>query len=162
MAALDELRLKKALATLKQTEQDVKNKQKWMTLLMSFKGEAIDARALLEISNKITRESMALEIVIKGLAAEAKSLSRSMPSLPPKQFTLSKFTPSSGGELKELSAVTSRMPQQMAELRTALEKFRAFATRKINDPLRTSDGLPMDPKGVFLALLDLIIKVKKL
>lgn len=162
MSGLDGLRLKKALATLRGVEQEIKNKQKWMTLLMSFKGNPVDARNLLEISNKITRESMNLEHVIAGLAAEAKSLSRSMPSMPPKQLTLNKYTPSSGGELKELAALAGRMPKQMAELRAALDKFRAFATHKMNDPTRTSDGQPMDPGGLLLAFLELFIKSRNL
>ena len=162
MGNLDGLRLKKALASLRHIEQEIKAKQKWMALLMSFKGNPIDARNLLEISNKLTHESIELEHVVAGLAVEAKSLARSIPSMPPKQLTLNKYTPSSGGELKELAAVTGRMPKQLAELRAALDKFRKFATGKMNDPDRTSDGQPMDPLGFLLALLDLFVKSKKL
>ena len=162
MAGLDGLRLKKAIATLRAIEQEIKVKQKWMITLMSFKGNPIDARDLLEISNKITHESINLEHTIAGLAAEAKSLSRSLPSLPPKQITLNKYTPSSGGELKELAALAGRMPKQMAELRATLDKFRAFALHKINDPLRTSDGKPLDPAHLFLAFLELFLKWKNL
>jgi hypothetical protein len=159
---LDALRLKRALGTLRDIEQEIHNKQKWMTTLMSFKGSPIDARDLLEISNKITKESMNLEHTVAGLAAEARSLSRSIPSMPPKQLTLNKFTPSSGGELKELTAVAGRIPKELAELRASLDKFRAFATNKMNDPTRTSDGQPMDPLGMLLALLDLFIKSRNL
>lgn len=160
MSTLDGLRLKKALATVRGIEHEIDAKKRWMTTLMSFKGNPIDARDLLEISNKITKESMALEHTIAGLAVEARSLGRSMPSLPPKQLTLNKYTPSSGGELKELAALTGRMPKKMAELRAALDKFRNFATHKMNDPNRTSDGQPMDPMGMFLAFLDLFVKWK--
>ena len=162
MPGLDGLRLKKAIATLRSIEQEIKVKQKWMITLMSFKGNPIDARDLLEISNKITRESINLEHHIAGLAAEARSLSRSLPSLPPKQITLNKYTPSSGGELKELAALAGRMPKEMADLRTTLDKFRAFATQKMNSPTRTSDGQPLDPAGLFLAFLDLFLKWKNL
>jgi hypothetical protein len=162
MAALDGLRLKNALSALRHIEQEIKDKQKWMTLLISFKGNPIDARNLLEISNKITQESITLEHVVAGLAVEARSLARSMPSMPPKQLTLNKYTPSSGGELKELAALAGRMPKQMAELRTSLAKFRTFATDKMNDPTRTSDGQPMDPAGLLLAFLDLFLKARKL
>jgi hypothetical protein len=105
---------------------------------------------------------MNLEHTVAGLAAEARSLSRSIPSMPPKQLTLNKFTPSSGGELKELTAVAGRIPKELAELRASLDKFRAFATNKMNDPTRTSDGQPMDPLGMLLALLDLFIKSRNL
>lgn len=162
MAGLDGLRLKKALATLRGIEQEIKEKRKWMALLMSFKGNPIDARDLLEISTKITRESIALERMVTGLAGEAKSLTRSISSMPPKQLSMNKYSPSPGGELKQLAAVTARMPKQLAELRGALDKFRAFATRKMNDPLRTSDGQPMDPGSMLLALLDLFVKVRNL
>ena len=54
-SGLDGLRLKRALATLHAIEQEITNKQKWMITLMSFKGSPIDARDLLEISNKITQ-----------------------------------------------------------------------------------------------------------
>lgn len=161
-SSLDGLRLKKAVATLLGIEQHIKERQKWMATLMSFKDSiAIDARDLLDISNKVTRESMALEITIKGLAAEAKSLARSMPTMPPKQLTMGKYTYSSAGELKQLNALAERMPKQMAELRHSLDKFRAFATRKINDPTRTSDG-QADPLGILLALADLLVKARKL
>jgi hypothetical protein len=53
LGTLDGFRLKKAVATLRDIEQEIKEKQKWMTLLMSFKGNPIDARDLLEISTKI-------------------------------------------------------------------------------------------------------------
>ena len=162
MSGLDGFRLKKALATLHAIEHEIDVKQKWMATLMSFKGSPIDARDLLEISNKITQESMHLETKIAGLAVEARSLSRSMPSMPPKQLTLNKYTPSSGGELKELAAVAGRMPKRMAELRTALDKFRAFALHKINDPTRTSDGQPLDPAHLLLAFLEMFLKWKNL
>jgi len=162
VSTLDGFRLKKALATLRGIEHEIEAKKKWMATLMSFKGNPIDARELLEISNKITKESMDLEHTIAGLAAEARSLARSMPSMPPKQLTLNKYTPSSGGELKELSAVAGRMPKEMAELRAALDKFRAFAMHKMNDPDRTSDGQPMDPLGMLLAFLKLLLASKNL
>jgi hypothetical protein len=162
LGTLDGFRLKRAVATLRDIEQEIKEKQKWMSLLMSFKGNPIDARDLLEISTKITRESINLEHTVAGLAAEAKSLARSISSMPPKQLTLNKYTPSSGGELKELAALAGRMPKQLGELRAALDRFRAFATQKMNDPTRTSDGQPMDPAGLFLAFLDLFLKSRKL
>jgi hypothetical protein len=162
MSGLDGLRLKKALATLRGIEHEIEAKKKWMATLMSFKGNPIDARDLLDICTRITKESIALEHTIAGLAVEARSLGRSLPSMPPKQLTLSKYTPSSGGELKELAAITGRMPKKMAELRASIDKFRAFATNKMNDPNRTSDGQPMDPAGMFLAFLDLLLKWKNL
>jgi hypothetical protein len=161
-ASLDGLRLKKACAALRSIEQEIKEKQKWMTTLMSFKGNPTDARHLLEICVKIMQESMTLERVVDGLRAEAKSLSRSIPSMPPKQLTLSKYSPSSLGELKELSALTGRMPKQLADLRAAVVKFRAFATDKMNDPERTSDGQVMDPGGLFLAFLELFLKARNI
>lgn len=157
-SALDGLRLKKALAGLRKLEFEIKMKQRWMTTLSSFKGNPIDARDLLGICNQLTKESIAVEEAAAELAGEAKSLARSLPSLPPKQLTLSKFTPSSGGELKELAALAGRMPAQLASLRTSLTKFRAFALEKINDPNRTSDGQPLDPAGFLMALLDLFVK----
>ncbi len=160
--SLDGLRLRKAPATLREIEQEIKEKQKWMTLLMSFKGNPGDARNLLEISNKIARETIILEQMLAGLAPQARSLARSIPSMPPKQLSINKYTSSSGGELKELETVAARMPKQMAELRRSLDKFRNFANGKINDPLRTSDGQPMDPSGLLLAFLDLLLKARKL
>jgi hypothetical protein len=159
---LDAMRLKKALASLRTIEQQIKQKQAWMKTLMSFRGNPIDARFLLEISNKLTKESMTLEITVKGLDAEARSLSRSISNKPPKQITLTKFAPSAGGELKELAAIAGRMPKQLAELRSALDQFRNFAMHKINDPERTSDGQPMDPLGLLLALLQLLVKARDL
>ena len=50
----------------------------------------------------------------------------------------------------------------MAELRTALDKFRAFAMHKINEPTRTSDGQPLDPAHLFLAFLEMFLKWKNL
>lgn len=160
MRVLDEIRLKKALATLRSIEQEIKTKQRWIATLQSFKNNPIDARSLLEISTKIAAESMVFERAVAGLAAEARSLSRSLPSLPPKQLTLNKYTPSSGGELKELAAIAGRMPKELADLRRSLEKFRAFATHKMNDPHRTSDGAPMDPLSFLLALLKLLVSAK--
>jgi hypothetical protein len=162
VSGLDGLRLKKAAASLRDIEQEIKEKQKWMKLLTSFKGNPVDARDLLEICTKITRESITLEQRVAELAAEARSLGRSISSLPPKQLTLNKYTSSSGGELKDLQAITARIPKQLAELRSDIGKFRNFATGKMNDPLRTSDGQPMDPGGMLLALLDLFVKSKNL
>lgn len=161
-SVLDGFRLKKALATLHSIEAAIEAKKKWMTTLMSFKGNPVDARNLLEICNQITKESIALEHAVAGLAVEARSIARSMPSMPPKQLTLNKYTPSSGGELKELAAVAGRMPKKLGELRTAVGKFREFAQHKMNDPDRTSDGQPMDPLGMLLAFLKLLVASKNL
>lgn len=157
-AGLDGLRLKKAIAGLHTIETQIKVKQQWMATLSSFKGNPIDARDLLDISNKLTHEAIALEHAVAALAGEAKSLARSLPSTPPKQLTLNKYSPSSTGELRELSAIAGRMPAQLSSLRASLEKFRHFATEKMNDPTRTSDGQPLDPAGFLLALLDLFVK----
>jgi hypothetical protein len=161
-SGLDALRLKKALATLHGIEQSIQDKQRWMATLSSFKGNPIDAGNLLEISNKLMQESMVLERKVLALASEAKSLSRSLPSQPPKQLTMTKYSASTTGELKELQAVAARMPKKMAELRRSLLKFRDFAMNKMNDPTRTSDGQPMDPGGLLLALLDLFVKARNL
>ena len=70
-------------------------------------------------------------------------------------------------ELAELYAIIVRVTAEAddhaaGELRASLDKFRAFATNKMNDPTRTSDGQPMDPLGMLLALLDLFIKSRNL
>jgi hypothetical protein len=162
VSVLDGLRLKKALATLYSIEREIEAKKKWMATLMSFKGNPIDAAHLLDICTQITKESINLEHAVAGLAAEARSLARSMPSMPPKQLTLNKYTPSSGGELKEIAAVAGRMPKKLAELRASVEKFRAFAMHKMSDPDRTADGQPMDPLGMLLAFLKLLLSSKNL
>jgi hypothetical protein len=160
VAGFDGIRLKQAVATLRAIEQEAKVKQKWMATLMSFKGNPIDAGDLLDIAGKIMKESMGFEQDIAGLAAEARSLSRSLPSLPPKQLTLNKYTPSSAGELKDLQALVGRMPKQMAELRAAVIKFRAFALHKMNDPERTPEDGPMDPASLLLAFLQLLMRAR--
>jgi hypothetical protein len=159
---LDGLRLKKSLATLRGVEQAIKSNSKWMATLMAFKGSPVDARHLLEICDKITRESMEFERVVAAMVGEAKTLSRTIPTMPPKQLTLSKYTPSSAGELKDLQAVAARVQRELVELRAGLAKFRSFASQKINDPSRTSDGEPIKDLFSFLmAILDIIVKAKK-
>lgn len=161
-AALDGIRLKKALATLREIEQEVKDKQRWMATLSSFKGNPIDAKELLNISTQIMSESMTLERAVSGLAGEARSLSRSIPSMPPKQLTMNKYSASSVGELRELTAMTGRVSKQLVDFRSAVTKFRGFALEKMNDPDRTSDGQPLDPLGMLLELLKLFIKWRNL
>jgi len=161
-ASLDGIRLKKALATLRDIEQEIKVKQRWMATLSSFKGAPIDAQDLLKISTEIMSESMNLERAINGLAGEAKSLSRSLPSMPPKQLSMNKYSPSSTGELRELTAATGRVSKELVDFRNSVTKFRAFAMERMNDPDRTSDGQPLDPGGVLLALLKLFVKWREL
>jgi hypothetical protein len=159
---LDGLRLKKALATLRGVEQAIKSNSKWMATLMAFKGSPVDARHLLEICDKITRESIDFERVVAAMVGEAKTLSRSIPAMPPKQLTLSKYTPSSVGELKDLQAVAARVQKQLVDLRADLGKFRGFANQKMNDPNRTSDGEPIkDLFNFLMAILDILVKAKK-
>jgi len=161
-ATLDGIRLKRALATLRDIEEEIKVKQKWMTTLSSFKGNPIDAQDLLKISTQIMSESMTLERAVSGLAGEAKSLSRSLPSMPPKQLSMNKYSGSSTGELRELTAVTARVSKGLGDLRNSVGKFRAFALEKMSDPDRTSDGQALDPGGMLLELLKLFLKWRNL
>jgi hypothetical protein len=44
----------------------------------------------------------------------------------------------------------------------AHDKFPAFAMHKMNDPDGTSDGQPMDPLGMLLAFLKVLVASKNL
>ena len=162
--SLDETRLKAALRQLVDLERRADEGCRHARTIKSSKA-SFDGRTLLELSNRVTPELQKLGEWFADLEREARTLSRSVDSRPPKVVRPGQSGSSAGGLVVQLRPLVDRARKKLEELSKELQGLNRIAEEKVNEPGRWGSAAVSTPVTDLIelvgSLIELIVAVRK-
>ena len=162
---LQAYRLRQVVNELRKLDRLINERRHHVPFLRSA-SKTFDARDALTLANELEVESRSFELYLSGLVGEGRSYAASVGHRPPREIAPSQFTPSPGGEIAELGALSSKLPKQLNALRSELSSFRTESSTRLNEPGRWGDAAMPNPindlVGLAQNVLDLIRHIKRI
>jgi hypothetical protein len=133
------LRLRHIVTELRNLDRLLSDRQRHTGVMRSI-AKNFDAREMLRLSNELETEARSLEFYLSALIGSGRSAAATAGNRPPQEIAPGRFTPSMGGEIAEVRALSSKLPQWLSSLAKEVSKFRSEANTALNDPGRY--GMP--------------------
>jgi hypothetical protein len=154
---LQYLRLRQVVGELRKLDRFLGEHLHHVPFLRSA-AKNFDARDLLAIATDLERESRSLEVYIAGVVGSGRIYAASIGHRQPQQIA--------GGAIAELRALSSKLPKQLAALKSELSSLRTESNATLNEPGRWGDAAIPNPVNDLFSfaqnVLDLIKRIKRL
>ena len=156
-------RLRQVVRELRDLDRLINERHRHVGFLRSV-SKNLDARDLLALASQLQNETRSLQLFLSGLEGSGRNLAASVGSRPPQETALGRFTPSVGGEIAEIRALSTRLWGQLNQLNSELSVLQIESNSRMNDPGRWGDAALQNPVnelvGFLQNVLDLIRRVK--
>ena len=159
------LRLRHVVTELRNLDRLLSERESHVRVMRSIV-KNFDARDMVRLSNELETEARSLELHLSGLVDAGRTAAAVAGNRPPQQVAPGRFTPSVGGEIAEVRALSTKLPQRLTTLTKELSGFRLQANAALNEPGRYGDAALPNPfndlVSVVQGVLDLIRRIKRL